>query len=169
VKAIQLKECQARKKAEYQADPALARRTLTARGVLEPGTLACRVDYPVAWNPSGLHEAGGGDGSFACPVEIMLAGLAGCAGVTMCAVASSMKIEIKHGEVIAEGDMDFCGTLAVDRNAPVGLTAIRLRFELETNASQQQVQKLVDLTHRYCVVHRTLDAPPPVTVSWEIN
>ncbi len=164
MKAEKLRAAQANCKSNYLAAPESAFKTLSAMGVLDPVNLSCRLTHPIELNPAGLHPDGGGDGSFVCPVEIMLSGLVTCAGVTMCAVAHAMKIEIEHGEIIAEGDIDFRGTLAVDRNAPVGLTAIRLKFRLTTKAENSQVEKLLELTHRYCVVHRTLDAPPPIDV-----
>jgi uncharacterized OsmC-like protein len=130
------------------------------------GNLAVNIDRPDFFSPAGLHPAGGGDGTFACAVEIMLAGLVSCAGVTLAAVATSMQLAIRSARIRCEGEMDFRGTLAVDRNAPIGLTAIRLAFEFETDEDESKINKLIELTHRYCVVHRTLDAPPPVAVEW---
>ena len=159
MKAAQLKEQQAVCKAQYRDNPQSAIQTLSAQAILDPDNLACQIVRPEFLSPAGLHPSGGGDGSFACPVEIMLAGLVGCAGVT-----NSMKVGFTKGSITAEGDLDFRGTLAVDKQAPVGLTAIRLVFDLETDADQATIDKLIQLTHRYCVVHQTLDSPPPVSV-----
>lgn len=164
-----LREQQAKCKAIYSADPAAALQTLTAEVHVDFENLACQVLKPTFLTPAGLHPAGGGDGSFACPVEIMLAGLATCAGVTLSAVAVSMKLDIQAACIRAEGDLDFRGTLAVDRASPVGLTALRLAFDLQTEEPEEKIQKLLELTHRYCVVHRTFDKPPPVARSVTIR
>jgi uncharacterized OsmC-like protein len=164
MKKQELKERQAELKAVYQREPDAAQQTLSAVATLDFDNLACKISRPAFLDPAGLHPSSGGDGTFACPVEIMLAGLVSCAGVTLTAVASSMHLNITKGRVIAEGDMDFCGTLGCNKAAPVGVTAIRLSFELETKEEQSKIDKLIELTHRYCVVHRTLDAPPAVEV-----
>ncbi len=164
-----LREQQAQCKAVYAANPAAALQTLTAEIHVDFENLACQVVTPTFLTPAGLHPAGGGDGSFACPVEIMLAGLATCAGTTLSAVATSMKLDIQTARIRAEGDLDFRGTLAVDRASPVGLTALRLAFDLQTEEPEEKIQKLLELTHRYCVVHRTFDAPPPVACSVSVS
>lgn len=160
-----IRESQARKKAEYQASPDAARQTLSARGRIELDRLAVVLDHPPFLSPAGLHPAGGGTGECSCPVELLLAGLASCAGVTLAAVAAAMRLPLSAGSVVVEGDLDFRGTLAVDRAAPVGLTGIRMNFELTGSAEPAQLDKLVELTHRYCVVYRTLDAPPAIRVT----
>ncbi len=163
-KATELKAAQSVCKAGYLADGDSAKQVLSACGMIDPDNLACRIQHPSVWDPAGLHSSGGGDGTFACPVEIMLAGWVSCAGVTLCAVASSMQIVLESGKITAEGSIDFRGTLAVDRAAPVGLTGLRLIFELKTDAPADKVQKLIELTQRYCVVHRTLESPPQMEV-----
>lgn len=165
MKALLLKSRQAELKEQYRSDSAAAKTTLFSEGKVDPANLAVEIQHPPRLNPAGLHPHGGGDNSFVCPVEIMLAGLVSCAGVTLAAVANSMGIELKAAKLRAEGDIDFRGTLAVDRQTPVALTAIRLIFELDSSAGEGQIEKLIELTHRYCVVHRTLDAPPSVAVS----
>jgi uncharacterized OsmC-like protein len=168
MKLTLLKDNQARLKAVYKTEPERARQTLFARGTVDFSNLAARIVEPKLFDPAGLHPAGGGDGTFACPVEIFLAGLVTCAGVTLAAVATSMRLEISSATVRAEGDLDFRGTLAVDREAPVGLTAIRLSFDLNSTAPAEQLAKLIELTQRYCVVHRTLETPPVVEVDWMV-
>jgi uncharacterized OsmC-like protein len=168
MKRDQLKAQQAICKANYTANPATAFQTLQARGRVDFDNLAVQLEHPAFWNPAGLHPSGGGDGSFACPVEIMLAGLVSCAGVTLAAVATSMQLPITAARVIAEGDIDFRGTLAVDKAAPMGLVQVRLKWELETTAETSKIDKLLELTHRYCVVHRTLESPPPITTDYRV-
>lgn len=168
MKLTLLKDNQARLKGVYKSEPDRARQTLAARGTVDFANLAVRIDEPKRFDPAGLHPAGGGDGTFACPVEIFLAGLVTCAGVTLAAVATSMRLEIAAAAVRAEGDLDFRGTLAVEREVPVGLTSIRLSFDLASTAPAEQLAKLVELTQRYCVVHRTLEAPPVVEVDWMV-
>jgi uncharacterized OsmC-like protein len=166
-KIAALKAAQAALKDHYRANPEAALLTLSAEGRVDFENLAVEITRPAFLNPAGLHPSGGGDGTFSCPVEIMLAGLVSCAGVTLAAVATSMKLAMRSAIVRAEGDCDFRGTLAVDRAAPVGLTALRLVFQLDVDAPQDSIDKLIELTHRYCVVHRTIDAPPQVEVRVE--
>lgn len=163
-KITALKAAQATLKEHYRANPGAALQTLAAEGRVDLDNLAVEITRPEFLNPAGLHPSGGGDGTFACPVEIMLAGLVSCAGVTLAAVATSMKLPLRAATVRAEGDLDFRGTLAVDRAAPVGLTAMRLVFTLDLEAPQESIDKLIELTHRYCVVHRTLGEAVQVEV-----
>jgi uncharacterized OsmC-like protein len=163
-KIAALKAAQAALKDHYRANPEAALLTLFAEGRVDFENLSVEITRPAFLNPAGLHTSGGGDGSFSCPVEIMLAGLVSCAGVTLAAVATSMKLAVRSAIVRAEGDCDFRGTLAIDRAAPVGLTALRLVFQLDVGAPQESIDKLIELTHRYCVVHRTFDAPPQIEV-----
>jgi uncharacterized OsmC-like protein len=114
---------------------------------------------------AGLHPATGGDGSLACSGDMLLQALVACAGVTLRAVATSLGIDIAGGTVAAEGDLDFRGTLAVSKEAPVGFTSIRLAFDLDTEASAEQIQTLVRLTERYCVVYQTLTHPAELSMS----
>ena len=150
-------------KQQYREDPASAVVTLTASGDLDEG-IACSVQTGRALAEAGLHPASGGDGSLVCSGDMLLQALVACAGVTLRAVATSLELPVA-GSVHAEGDLDFRGTLAVDKEAPVGFTAIRLRFDLESDATPEQLDTLIRLTKRYCVVLQTLTDPPAMTVS----
>jgi uncharacterized OsmC-like protein len=150
-------------KQRYRDDPEAALVTLKATGTLEAG-IACSVQTGRALAEAGLHPASGGDGSLLCSGDMLLEALVACAGVTLRAVATSLEIPVT-GSVHAEGDLDFRGTLAVDRDAPVGFRAIRLRFELQGEASEEQIETLLRLTERYCVVLQTLTDPPRISVS----
>jgi uncharacterized OsmC-like protein len=165
MKAMQreeLRAIQAPLKERYETDPGAALVTLKASGTLGEG-VSCSVDTGRAIAAAGLHPASGGDGSLLCSGDMLLEALAACAGVTLRAVATSLGIVVEAGTVRAEGDLDFRGTLAVDRDAPVGFRAIRLDFELETEASEEDLATLLKLTERYCVVLQTLVTPPRLT------
>ena len=149
----------------YRQDPRQAVVTLRARGELGDEGITCSVDTGRALAVAGLHPASGGDGSLLCSGDMLLEALVACAGVTLRAVATSLGIPITAGTVHAEGDLDFRGTLAVSKEAPVGFRSIRLRFDLDTEASAEQVQTLVRLTERYCVVYQTLARPAQLSVS----
>jgi uncharacterized OsmC-like protein len=149
----------------YRQDPTQAVVTLRARGELGDEGISCSVDTGRALAVAGLHPATGGDGSLLCSGDMLLEALVACAGVTLRAVATSLGIPISGGTVHAEGDLDFRGTLAVDREAPVGFTSIRLSFELDSDASEEQIATLLRLTVRYCVVFQTLAHPIPVSAS----
>jgi len=149
----------------YRQDPQQAVITLSARGELGDEGISCSVDTGRALAVAGLHPATGGDGSLLCSGDMLLEALVACAGVTLRAVATSLGIPIDGGTVHAEGDLDFRGTLAVDREAPVGFTSIRLSFELDSEASEEQIAALLRLTERYCVVYQTLAHPIPVSAS----
>ena len=149
----------------YRQDPRQAVVTLRARGELGDEGISCSVDTGRAMAVAGLHPATGGDGSLLCSGDMLLEALVACAGVTLRAVATSLGIPINGGTVHAEGDLDFRGTLAVDREAPVGFTSIRLSFELDSEASEEQIATLLRLTERYCVVFQTLAHPIPVSAS----
>lgn len=149
----------------YRQDPRQAVVTLRARGELGDEGISCSVDTGRALAVAGLHPATGGDGSLLCSGDMLLEALVACAGVTLRAVATSLEIPINGGTVQAEGDLDFRGTLAVDREAPVGFTSIRLSFELDSKASEEQIATLLRLTERYCVVFQTLAHPIPVSAS----
>ncbi len=151
-------------KQRYRDDPAAALITLTAEGTLGEG-VTCSVRTGRALAEAGLHPATGGDGSSLCSGDMLLEALAACAGVTLRAVAASLEIPVE-GSVHAEGDLDFRGTLAVDRDAPVGFREIRLRFDLETDAGEEQLDTLLRLTERYCVVYQTLASVPGLSASW---
>ena len=150
-------------KERYREDPDAARITLSATGALGAG-VSCSLNTGRAIAEAGLHPATGGDGTQLCSGDMLLEALAACAGVTLRSVATSLEIPVASGTVTADGDLDFRGTLAVDRDAPVGFLAIRLRFDLDTDAPPEQRQKLVELTERYCVVLQTLRQTPPIRV-----
>jgi uncharacterized OsmC-like protein len=153
----------------YRQDPRQAVVTLRARGELGDEGITCSVDTGRALAVAGLHPASGGDGSLLCSGDMLLEALVACAGVTLRAVATSLGIPITAGTVHAEGDLDFRGTLAVDREAPVGFTSIRLSFELDSEASEEQIATLLRLTERYCVVYQTLAHPIAVTASAAVS
>jgi len=160
----ELRAAQAPLKERYEDEPEAALVTLSASGTLGEG-ISCSVDTGRALAEAGLHPASGGDGSLLCSGDMLLEALAACAGVTLRAVATSLGIEVESGTIRAEGDLDFRGTLAVDRDAPVGFRAIRLSFELDTEASQEELDTLLKLTERYCVVLQTLATPPELSAS----
>ncbi len=161
--AQQLRERQSPLKAKYRDEPGAAMRVLHGEGVLVPEHLSCRIDMGFGVAEAGLHPAAGGDGSWACSGDMLLQTLAACAGVTMTAVATAMEIPIKSGAVRAEGDLDFRGTLGVDKTAPVGFTHIRLFFDLKTDAAPDQLDTLLKVTERYCVVLQTLQGGPAIS------
>jgi uncharacterized OsmC-like protein len=164
----ELKALQGPLKERYRAFPETARRTLRAEGSLVPGTLECAVDTWLGRAQAGLHPATGGDGTRACSADMVLQALVACAGVTVQAVATAIGVELRGGRLVAEGDLDFRGTLGVSRETPVGMTAVRLRIELDTDAPAEQVEKLVQLAERYCVVARTLRNPPSLEISTRV-
>jgi uncharacterized OsmC-like protein len=149
----------------YREQPEQAVVTLRAHGRLEEQAISCSVATGRALTVADLHPATGGDGSLACSGDMLLQALVACAGVTLRAVATSLEIDIAGGTVAAEGDLDFRGTLAVSKEAPVGFRSIRLTFDLDTEASAEQIQTLVRLTERYCVVYQTLARPAELSMS----
>jgi uncharacterized OsmC-like protein len=159
-----LRALQAPLKDRYKTDPDAARLTLSATGSLGEG-VACSVQTGRAIAEAGLHPATGGDGTLLCSGDMLLEALVACAGVTLRAVATSLGIRVPSGRVRAEGDLDFRGTLGVDRDAPVGFSAIRLSFELETDADEEQLTALAKLTERYCVVYQTLAHTPALSTT----
>jgi uncharacterized OsmC-like protein len=165
VDRAELRSVQEPLKERYRAEPEAALVTLRAHGTLGEG-ITCRVDTGRAIAEAGLHPASGGDGSTLCSGDLLLEALAACAGVTMRAVATSLELDVR-GTVHAEGDLDFRGTLGVDRDAPVGFRAIRLRFDLETDAGDDELATLLRLTERYCVVFQSLASAPDLSVSLE--
>lgn len=160
----ELQELQRPLKERYRGDPEAARITLSATGVLGEG-VSCSLGTGRAIAEAGLHPATGGDGTQLCSGDMLLEALAACAGVTLRSVATSLGVDVTAGTVTAEGDLDFRGTLAVDRDASVGFTAIRLRFALATDADDEQLDTLVRLTERYCVVLQTIASAPALSVS----
>jgi uncharacterized OsmC-like protein len=158
----ELRALQAPLKARYKDEPDAGLVTLSAAGTLGEG-VSCSVRTGRALVEAGLHPASGGDGSLLCSGDMLLEALVACSGVTLRAVATSLGIEVRAGAVHAEGDLDFRGTLGVDRDAPVGFRAIRLSFELETDADDEQLATLQRLTERYCVVYQTIAAAPALS------
>lgn len=152
-------------KGAYRSNPQEALVTLRASGQLDEQAIACSVDTGRELAKAGLHPATGGDGSLLCSGDMLLQALVACAGVTLRAVATSLGISVDRGTVTAEGDLDFRGTLAVSKEAPVGFSSVRLAFDLETDATPEQVHTLIRLTERYCVVYQTLAHPPRLTIS----
>ena len=159
----ELRTVQAPLKDAYRQNPEAALLTLRAEGRLDEG-LTCSVDTARGLVDAGLHPATGGSGAAVCSGDMLLQALVACAGVTMSAVATALGIEIREGRVKAEGDLDFRGTLGL-KEAPVGFKDIRLRFDIETNATDEQRTKLLELTERYCVVYQTLKSAPAVSAS----
>src|ERR1700716_2157121 len=162
--SAELRALQQPLKDAYREDPEKAVVTLRARGQLDEA-VSCSVETGRALAVAGLHPASGGDGTELCSGDMLLEALVACAGVTMRAVATSLAIPVE-GRVTAEGELDFRGTLGVDRDAPVGFRAIRLRFDLDNDAEGERIAKLVELTERYCVVLQTLAGSPALTVDW---
>ncbi|HWF34901.1 MAG TPA: OsmC family protein [Solirubrobacteraceae bacterium] len=158
----ELRALQAPLKERYADRPTAARVTLSATGTLGAG-ISCSVRTGRAIAEAGLHPASGGDGAQLCSGDMLLEALVACAGVTLRAVATSLGVTVSSGRVLADGDLDFRGTLGVDRDAPVGFSAIRLALELDTDADDEQLAVLKRLTERYCVVYQTLAAVPALS------
>jgi uncharacterized OsmC-like protein len=165
--AALLRELQAPLKTKYRDDPNAALVTLKAEGDLDADGIACKVDTGRALVEAGLHPATGGSGLQACSGDMLLEALVACAGVTLKAVATAIDFRLNGGTVRAEGDLDFRGTLGVERTAPVGFRDIRLAFALDTDETQDRIDTLLKLTERYCVVLQTLHHPPAITAQAE--
>ncbi len=166
--AEQLRALQAPLKARYREDPAAAVVTLKADGTLGAEGITCSVATGKALVEAGLHPATGGDGLSACSGDMLLEALVACAGVTLRAVATALGVPVAGGTVHAAGDLDFRGTLGVEKETPVGFKDIRLRFDLDSDATPEQLETLIKLTERYCVVYQTLRAPPDVAISHRV-
>ena len=162
--ASQLRALQAPLKEQYLENPDSAKLTLRAGGALGEDGITCRIDTGQQLAEAGLHPATGGDGTALCSGDMLLESLVACAGVTLRAVATALEIPVRGGRVTAEGDLDFRGTLAVDRDAPIGIQSIRMHFRLDTDADDEQLATLVKLTERYCVVLQTLAQATEVSV-----
>ena len=160
-----LKALQAPLKTRYRDDAESALVTMRASGSLDGGALSCKVETGRALVEAGLHPAAGGDGLMACSGDMLLEALVACAGVTVTAVATALGLPLQGGSVRAEGDLDFRGTLGVDKAAPVGFRAIRLHFDLDCEADEAQLETLMRLTERFCVVFQTISQGPDVQVS----
>ena len=165
MKSDELRALQAPIKARYKTDGGSALVTLRARGSIDDTAIACKVETGRALAVAGLHPATGGSGLELCSGDMLLEALVACAGVTLKAVATAIDVPLENANVIAEGDLDFRGTLGVEKSAPVGFQAIRLRFELNSDAPPEKLEQLIKLTERYCVVLQTLSVPPAVTVA----
>ena len=164
--AEQLKAMQAPLKQQYREQPQAAQITLKARGRIGEG-ITCKLETGRAMAQAGLHPATGGDGLSLCSGDMLLEALVACAGVTLNAVATTIGVELRDALISAEGDLDFRGTLAVSKDAPVGFQAIRLKFDLDSDAPQEQLESLINLTERYCVVYQTLAQAPQLVVSFQ--
>lgn len=165
MQAQELRNLQTPLKQQYRDDPSRALITLKASGQLDGAGISCRVETGRALVEAGLHPATGGTGLQACSGDMLLEALAACAGVTLRAVATALDLPIRGGTVSTEGDLDFRGTLGVSKEVPVGFQTIRVRFQLDTDATPEQLETLLKLTERYCVVLQTLRTPPSIAVS----
>jgi uncharacterized OsmC-like protein len=165
--ANELRAMQAPIKERYKSDANAALITLKAKGSLDDQNIACKVETGRALAVAGLHPATGGSGLELCSGDMLLEALVACAGVTLKAVSTALAIPLKSGTVSAEGDLDFRGTLGVDKEAPVGFREIRLRFDVDTDAPQEKLDQLLKLTERYCVVYQTIAKGPPVDIKMQ--
>jgi uncharacterized OsmC-like protein len=161
--ATSLRNLQAPIKDKYRSEPAAARITLKAKGAIDDSNIACKVETGRALAVAGLHPATGGTGAELCSGDMLLEALVACAGVTLKAVATAIDVPLRSARVYAEGDLDFRGTLGVDRDAKVGFDAIRLRFEVDSDAPREKLDQLLKLTERYCVVYQSLNVRPQLS------
>ncbi|MFD2677859.1 OsmC family protein [Camelimonas lactis] len=161
----ELRAMQAPIKARYKETPDAAVITLKAQGAIDDQSISCKVETGRAIAAAGLHPLSGGSGLELCSGDMLLESLVACAGVTLKAVSTALEIPLRAGVVRAEGDLDFRGTLGVDKEAPVGFSAIRLSFDLDTDAPQEKIDQLIKLTERYCVVFQTLNNKPQLSVA----
>ena len=167
--AAELRAMQAPIKERYKSDPSAAVITLKAKGSIDNEGIACKVETGRALAVAGLHPATGGSGLELCSGDMLLEALVACAGVTVCAVATALEIPLRAGKVLAEGDLDFRGTLGVAKDAPVGFRSIRLRFDVDTDAPQDKLDQLFKLTERYCVVYQTVSKGVPCNVAIQVK
>jgi uncharacterized OsmC-like protein len=163
--AAELRATQAPIKDRYKSDPKSAMITLKAKGSIENEGIACKVETGRALAVAGLHPATGGSGLELCSGDMLLEALVACAGVTLKSVATAVDVPLRTGNVTAEGDLDFRGTLGIDKEAPIGFAEIRLRFDIGTDAAQEKLDLLLKLTERYCVVYQTIKNGPKVSVT----
>src|SRR5258708_31503641 len=164
----ELRSLQAPLKAQYREHPETALVTLRAEGQVAEN-ITCKIETGKARVEAGLHPATGGDGLSACSADMLLEALVGCAGVTLRAVATALGIQLRDATIRVEGDLDFRGTLGVSKDVPVGFKQIRLHFDLDTDAREEQRANLIRLTERYCVVYQTLNKPPNIAVSHQVT
>lgn len=163
-----LRALQAPLKERYKQEPESALIRARAEGLIEGGDITCSLSTFAGTAIAGLHPAAGGDGSLACSADMLMEALVACAGVTMKSVATAMRIPLERANVIAEGIWDARGTLAVDHTTPVGLTSVALTFEIQSSAAPEKLEKLVQLTERFCVIYQTLASPPKLTSQFKI-
>ncbi|MFT5086719.1 MAG: putative OsmC-like protein [Candidatus Latescibacterota bacterium] len=163
--AIELKSIQAPLKKKYIDHPESAVITLKANGRIGEG-ITCKIETGSALAEAGLHPATGGDGTSLCSGDMLLEALVACAGVTLKAVATAIGVDLRDATISAEGDLDFRGTLGVSKEAPVGFKSIRLHFNLESEANQDQLDTLIKLTERYCVVYQSISSTPAISISY---
>ena len=161
--AEELKALQAPLKAQYRETPEAARHTLSVTGKVDVSSLTCRLNTAAGPVDSGLHPAAGGSGDEACSGDMLLEALIACAGVTFSAVATAMGLPIESASITAEGVLDFRGTLGLSKEVPIGFESIHLKFDVVSDAPREQIEKLVELTERYCVILQSLKTPPPIT------
>jgi len=163
--ADQLRALQAPLKQRYRDDPAAARIPARAEAMLSADDIACTIVGRTAPVVAGLHPAAGGSGALACSADMLLEALVACAGVTLRAVATAMGVTIRSGRIVAEGVWDARGTLGIDRSAPIGITDISLHFAVDSDASPEKLERMIQTTERYCVILQTLRTPPKVTLA----
>lgn len=166
--AEELRAAQAPIKEKYKTDPAAAVHTMSVTGVIQPNQ-TCRLETTAGPVDAGLHPAAGGSGDDACSGDMFLEALVACAGVTFSAVATAMEIPVDKATVTAEGDLDFRGTLGVSRDVPIGFADIRLKFDVSSDAPQEKIDKLIQLTERYCVIYQTLRQPMEIATVLNLN
>lgn len=166
--AEEMRAAQAPIKEKYKSDPSSAVRTMSVTGTAQPNQ-SCRLETVAGVVDAGLHPAAGGPGDEACSGDMLLEALVACAGVTFSAVSTAMEIPIKHASITAEGDLDFRGTLGVSRDVPIGFTEIRLKFDVKSEAPQEKIDKLIQLTERYCVIYQTLKHPMEISTKVSLN
>ena len=166
--AEELRAAQAPIKEKYKSNPESAIQTMSVTGQVLPNQ-ACRLETAAGPVDAGLHPAAGGSGDQACSGDMLLEALVACAGVTFSAVSTAMEIPIEHASITAEGDINFRGTLGVSRDVPIGFTNIRLKFDVKSDAPQEKIDKLIQLTERYCVIYQTLRQPMEISASVSLN
>ena len=166
--AEELRAAQAPIKNEYKSDPESAVQTMSVTGVVQPNQ-SCRLETAAGPVDAGLHPAAGGSGKEACSGDMLLEALVACAGVTFSAVSTAMEIPIEQASITAEGDLDFRGTLGVARDVPIGFADIRLKFDVRSNAPQEKIDKLIQLTERYCVIYQTLKQPMEISTDVSLS